>query len=212
MKMNMHIWGWQIDGQKKRKKRRRENRNLEWETESTGKTGACAVSFDKGPLQCYQIEASEWSVSHTNTSSLSVCLFLFPLVSFPSADQPLADRTGPLGSCYRPPQQRLKSTDSCSEVPTVPGKSLRISHWIPYLRQKEEEREGSREWAEMENERQVRHLVRVKEGKQEDKEEEKAEREWQRLSKLEKNAERDKRKMKCESLSYCLPAVYQGRQ
>lgn len=23
------------------------------------KTGACAVSFDRGPLQCYQMEASE---------------------------------------------------------------------------------------------------------------------------------------------------------
>lgn len=114
--------------------------------------------------------------SHTQTQALSLSVSLcFPLVSFQSADQPLADRTGPLGSCYRPPQQRLKSLDSCSVVPTVPGKSLRISHLIPFLRQKEEEREGSREWAEMENERQVRHLVRVKEGKQEDEEEEKAE-------------------------------------
>lgn len=27
--------------------------------EKTGKTGACAVSFDRGPLQRYQMEASE---------------------------------------------------------------------------------------------------------------------------------------------------------
>lgn len=146
-------------------------------------------------------------ISLTHTRALSVCLSLFPLVSFQSTDQPLADRTGPLGSCYRRPQQRLKGLDSCSVVPTVSGKSVRISHWIRYLRQKEKRKAGNR--AEMENERQVRHLVRVKEGKHE---EEKTEREWQRLSKREKNAERDKRKMKCESLSYCLPAVYQGRQ
>ena len=48
--------------------------------------------------------------THTHTHSLSLfpflCLPPSPLVAFQSRDQPLADRTGPLGSCYRPPQRR----------------------------------------------------------------------------------------------------------
>jgi len=51
---------------------------------------------------------NDQSHTHTHTHSLSLflCVPLFLLVSFQSRDQPLADRTGPLGSCYRPAQRR----------------------------------------------------------------------------------------------------------
>lgn len=90
--------------------------------------------------------------------------------------------------------ERLKGPDSCSEIPTVPGKSHRISHWIPYLRQ----RERGEQW-ERKNERQVRHLVWVKEGKHK---EGKAEREWQTLSKTQTIWKRDQRKK--QRVSLCL--------
>lgn len=128
------------------------------------------------------MEASEWSVSlplsraHTPLSRC-LCMPLCPLVYFQSTDQPLTDRR-PIRILLSPSMvERLKGPDSCSEIPTVPGKSHRISHWIPYLRQ----RERGEQW-ERKNERQVRHLVRVKEGKHK---EGKAEREWQRPSKTQ---------------------------
>lgn len=48
------------------------------------------------------------TISLTHTSTHKITLFLKPLslVSLQSRHQPLADRTGPLGSCYRPQQRR----------------------------------------------------------------------------------------------------------
>lgn len=144
-----HISGWQayeLKADKRRKKRiKRGKKNRETRT-----TGACAVSFDKGPLECYQMEASERSVSHTYTHtlpslSLCICLPLFLLVSFQSRNQPLADRTGPLGSCYRPPQWRDWKAQIAALQSSQSQESLRISHWIPFLRQREAREGGSGE-------------------------------------------------------------------
>lgn len=41
------------------KKEPNRKRKPEKKAENERKTGACAVSFDRGPLQCYQMEASE---------------------------------------------------------------------------------------------------------------------------------------------------------
>lgn len=104
----LYVWGRQFY-------RLNRKRNQERSRKNERKTGACAVSFDRRPLQCYQIKASEWSdahtharvCTHTHTDTLSLFpLPLFSLVCFQSRDELLADRTGPLGSCYRPPQQR----------------------------------------------------------------------------------------------------------
>ncbi len=132
-------------------KREKDGLNRKRNPERNGETGVCAVSFDRGPLQCYQMEASEWSVSHTHTHTLSLslslllCLTLFPLVSFQSRDQPLADRTGPLGSCYRPPERR----DWKALIAALRSPQSRENHSIsvigsPCLRQREEREGGSR--------------------------------------------------------------------
>ena len=153
--------------------------------------------------------------THTHTHSLSLfpflCLPPSPLVAFQSRDQPLADRTGPLGSCYRPPQRR----DWKALIAALRSPQSRENHSVSVigsLTWDGGKREGRREQTERGNERQVTHLVMVKEGKQG---EESAEREWQRLSKRERGgiSKRDKREEgACESLSYCLHAVYQRRQ
>lgn len=143
------------------------------------------------------MEASEWSVSlppsHAHTPlSRCLCMPLCPLVYFQSTDQPLTDRTGPLGSCYRPPWWR----DWKALIAALRSRQSRENHTVSVI--------GSLTWDrgeqwERKNERQVRHLVRVKEGKHK---EGKAEREWQRLSKTQTIWERDQRKRK--RMSLCL--------
>lgn len=202
--INIHMRGWQILYMCCKKNWRERNPERE-----TGRERREPVLYHlTGDLS----SAIRWrrqndqSHTHTHRHAFSLCLRLplFPLVSIQSRDQPLADRTGPLGSCYRPPQRRdWKALIAALRSPQSWEKSLHISHWILYLRQKEEREGGSRQKGEIE--RQVTHLVRVKEGKHGEK---KAGWEWQRLSKKEKHSERDKRK---ESLSYCLHAVYQKR-
>lgn len=137
-----------------------EKRNRERSRNSQGKTGACAVSFDRRPLQCYQIEASQWSDARARTHTHTQCLSfpLFSLVCFPSRDEPPADRTGPLGSCYRPPQR----TDWKALIAVLRSPQSRENHSLSVT--------GSLTWdtgkrvnegAKKENERQVRHPVRV---------------------------------------------------
>lgn len=130
-----------------------EERNQERSRNSQGKTGACAVSFDRRPLQCYQIEASEWSdactCTHMHTHTQCLSFPLFSLVCFPSRDELLADRTGPLGILLSPSTaDRLKGPDSYAEIPAVPGKSFPISHQIPYLGRRKKSEWGSKkgEW------------------------------------------------------------------
>lgn len=100
-------------------------------------------------------------ISLTHTQTFSLRLFLFPLVSFQSRDQPLADRTGPLGSCYRLPQRR----DWKALIAALRSPQSWENHSISVI--------GSPTWDRRkrgkegrQNERQVRHLLRVKEGKQ----------------------------------------------
>lgn len=131
-----------------------EKRNRERSHNSQGKTGACAVSFDRRPLQCYQIEASEWSDTHTHCLSFP----LFSLVCFSSRDELLADRTGPLGSCYRPPQR----TDWKALIAALRSSQSRENHSLSDTESPTWDA-GKRvnEGAKKENERQVRHPVRV---------------------------------------------------
>lgn len=70
------------------------------------------------------------SHTHTFTHKFTFLLSLFLLVSLQSRHQPLADRTGPLGSYYRLQQQRDWKAQIAALQSAVPGKSLHISHRI----------------------------------------------------------------------------------
>lgn len=108
MRMNMHIWGWQIDGLKK--KRKAEKNWIERETyrgREKDKSLYCIIWQGTSPvLSDGGVRMISLTHTYTHTLAFCLCLPLFPLVSLQSRDQPLADRTGPLGSCYRAPQRR----------------------------------------------------------------------------------------------------------
>ena len=170
-------------------------RNWERSRNSQAKTGAWAVSFDRRPLQCYQIEASEWSearaCAHTHTHCLSFPLL--SLVCFPSRDELLADRTGPLGSCYRPPQR----TDWKALIAALRSPQSRENHSLSVTESFTWDT-GKRvnEGEKRENEGQVRHPVRVREGKKKQRKE----REWQKLTNTQTISKEDKSERNHEGL------------
>lgn len=100
-----------IWAEKKRKEERTEWKKKSRKRNREGERSLCSIIWQGTSPVLSDGGVRMISLTHThNTHSLSLslllCLPLFPLVSFQSRDQPLADRTGPLGSCYRPPQQR----------------------------------------------------------------------------------------------------------
>lgn len=106
MRMNMHIWGRQMDGLEKKEERRKNEIEEETHSETEkDKSLYCIIWQGTSPVLS-DGGVRMISLTHIHTLALCLCLPLFPLVSFQYRDQPLADRTGPLGSCYRAPQRR----------------------------------------------------------------------------------------------------------
>lgn len=172
---NLYVWGRQFSSLIRKKKPRHKPQQLRkdrslcciiWQETST-------VLSDRGVRMIGRTRAHTRAPTNTHTH----CLYflLFSLVCFPSRDEPLADRTGPLGSCYRPPQR----TDWKALIAALRSPQSRENRSLSVI--------GSLSWdagkrvnegAKRENERQVRHPVRVNYWEKKRR----RERGWQRLS------------------------------
>lgn len=144
---NLYVWRRQFSRLNRRKKPRKKPQQsgkdrslccIIWQETST-------VLSDRGVRMIGRMHVH--THAHTHTQCLSFPLF--SLVCFPSRDELLADRTGPLGILLSPSTaDRLKGPDSYAEIPAVPGKSFPISHRIPYLGRRKKSEWGRKkgEW------------------------------------------------------------------
>lgn len=137
--------------------------------------------------------------SHARSPSLSRCLWmpLSPLSASRAGDQPLADRTGPLASCYRPPLR----TDWKALIAASPQarENHRISVIGSFCSRKKQNR---KEWGEGKG-----RLDTSRELKRENT----AEGEWQTAPSRE-TVFRERRAARGSRASLRLRAVYRGRR
>lgn len=183
---NLYVWGRQFSSLIRKKKPRHKPQQLRkdrslcciiWQETST-------VLSDRGVRMIGRTRAHTRAPTNTHTHTHCLYFLLFSLVCFPSRDEPLADRTGPLGSCYRPPQR----TDWKALIAALRSPQSRENRSLSVI--------GSLSWdagkrvnegAKRENERQVRHPVRVNYWEKKRR----RERGWQRLSNRQFQSERN---------------------
>lgn len=173
---NMEFSG-SILNRKKEKKKKELNKKKNLREQGKDRSLCCIIWQGTSPvLSDGGVRMISLTNTHTHTQpvSLSLCASLSPCLFPEQGPAARADRIGPLGSCYRPPQRRdwkvliaaLRSPQSRE------NQSASVTGSLTWDRGKERaDRKG--EW------KQVGHLVGVKEGKHA---EGKAERERRRLS------------------------------